>query len=967
MQNSVSSEDILSNEFLAKYIGKQPEWGFNGLGYVVYKRTYARIKPDGTSEEWHETVARCVRGAQKIGANYSKEEAEKLYDHIFNLRCSFSGRGLWQLGTSTVDEIGMDSLLNCFASETQVLTRQGWKPIGSLAGKEIEIVTENGKWVKAPFKSYGQQKLAKITLKNIGGVEKDVFVTEGHRWFIVNKNGTKSEKITKELQVGDKLPVIKGRCSTQYLCPQGIQHGLVFGDGSCNGYESIIDLIDNTYKYCQKYFSLNRISSVIEEGRHVRYGGLPNYYKNDPDINENESYLLGFLAGWIAADGNVHKNTGVIRLFSADINQLKLAKDIAAVCGIRTSEPLLEREKNPFNGEDSELWSISFYRSDNANLLIIRDDHKESLQECTVNYDNYVTVSAIEETDRHEEVFCAEVPETHSFVIDMNVLTGNCWVTKVSDVEDFIFIFMESLLGGGVGPVISRENIHELPRIKPNVRVRLKNTKDADFIVPDSKEGWADLWRKVLEAYLITGKSFTYSTICIRPNGEPIKRFGGIAPGPKVLIDGTIELCRILESRENKKLRTPDVADMICVGGQVVKSGGVRRTALVLQGDVDDLAFLGLKRWDLGNIPNYRANSNNSLITPYFNYLPEKFWQGYEGNGEPYGLINLRNAKRFGRLGESEFNKFNLVDPTIIGGNPCMEALLSDKECCNLAELFMNRIRSKEEMYECSYLLYKTQKAIAAGQYLFEATNKIVHKHMRLGLGVTGVCQRFNEYKEWCDYTYRHLRAFDQEYSAKNGWPQSIRLTVVKPSGTLSLLSGSTPGGHWGFDEYMIRRVRFSSNDSLLPMLRKAGYKMEAEYGFDGQPNHDITVVDFPAMFEEGTVLTKHKTAIDQLELVKSLQTCWADQAVSVTIYYKPEELDGIKEWLKENYDSSIKTVSFLRHSEHGFRQPPLESINKDAYDKMISKIKPMDFSTSSTNDLEIDTHECAGGACPIK
>ena len=113
----VQKEGILSQDFLDKYKDKQPNWGFNGLGYIVYKRTYARLKDDNTTEEWHETVARCVEGAQKLGAGYTKKEAEKIYDYVFNLKCNFAGRMLWQLGTSTVDRFGANSLLNCwFAS-----------------------------------------------------------------------------------------------------------------------------------------------------------------------------------------------------------------------------------------------------------------------------------------------------------------------------------------------------------------------------------------------------------------------------------------------------------------------------------------------------------------------------------------------------------------------------------------------------------------------------------------------------------------------------------------------------------------------------------------------------------------------------------------------------------------------------------------------------------------------------------
>lgn len=648
-----TEQKILSDKFLNKYKNKQPNWGFAGLGYVIYKRTYARTKEDGTTEEWWETVARCVEGAQKIGAGYTKEEAERLYDHVFNLRGSFGGRSLWQLGTKTIDSVGMDSLLSC-------------------------------------------------------------------------------------------------------------------------------------------------------------------------------------------------------------------------------------------------------------------------------------------------------------------------WVTKVSTIEDFIFIFMESMLGGGVGVNIAKEYTQELPRVKAGVRCRLKNTKDADYIVPDSKEGWADLWRKILEAYLVTGKSFTYSTVCIRSAGEPIKTFGGIAPGPKCLIDGSEELCKILEERAGKKLRTQDVADMVCVGGQVVKSGGVRRTALILGGDVDDVAFMQLKRWDLGGIPNYRSNSNNSIMVSKYDHILDKFWEGYKGNGEPYGLVNLKNSRKYGRIGETEFDGFKMGNEDIIMLNPCAEATLEDKESCNLAELFMNNIDSKEQMLDIAQLLYKTQKAIAAGNYYHEATNKVVHKNMRLGLGVTGVAQRLDVYEEWCDYVYVNLRKFDKQWSSEMNYPQSIRLTVTKPSGTLSLLGGATPGGHPGFSRFHVRRVRFSTSDPLVEKLRNAGYPVEHEIKFDGSLDREISVVEFPAMFDEKTLVEEDCGITKQLDIVSTLQRVWADQAVSVTVYYKIEDLPEIKRWLEEHYDKEVKSLSFLLKTGHGFLQAPLEVITEERYKEISAKINPLSAEAIDAGDL-MDSLECSSGTCSIK
>jgi len=258
------SEKILSDAFVNKYKNKNPDWGFNGLGYIVYKRTYSRIKGDGTKEEWFETVERCINGAQDIGAKYTKEEAERLYDLVFNLKCNFAGRMLWQLGAPTV----------------------------------------------------------------------------------------------------------------------------------------------------------------------ARYGG--------------------------------------------------------------------------------------------ASLL-------------------------------------------------------NCWFVSMNDIEDFCFVFENLMLGGGVGFSVQRADIHELPKVKAGVSVIHQSTKDTDFIVPDSREGWVSLLRKVVDSFFVSGKSFTYSTILVRGSGEKISGFGGTASGPTILVTGIEQIISVLQGREGKKLRSIDVLDINNIIGSVVVAGNVRR------------------------------------------------------------------------------------------------------------------------------------------------------------------------------------------------------------------------------------------------------------------------------------------------------------------------------------------------------------------------------------------------------
>jgi ribonucleoside-triphosphate reductase len=655
---------IINNEFTKQYEDKKPAWGFNGLGYIVYKRTYARVKDNGQKEEWHETIQRCINGAQKLGAEYTKEEAERLFDLIFNLKCNFAGRMLWQLGTSTVDRFGANSLLNC--------------------------------------------------------------------------------------------------------------------------------------------------------------------------------------------------------------------------------------------------WNVS-----------------------------------------------------------------------INEPKAFLFLFENLMLGGGVGFSIRREDIHELPKVKKNVNVFHQATKDADFIVPDSREGWIKLLENTLEAFYTTGKSFSYSTILIRGAGEKISGFGGLASGPQILIEGIDKIVKIMQSREGKKLRSIDVLDICNIIGSIVVSGNVRRSAQIALGDPDDYLFLRAKNWSLGNIPNWRAMSNNTIYADDYSHISEEIWNnGYIvdsktgfAKGEPYGFFNLPLSQKYGRTIDGPMESSTLYpsdEDNVCGTNPCGEISLASYECCNLSELYLNNITSKEELVECAKLLYKTQKAIAALPFIHEETNKVVHKNMRLGLGVTGVCQSIDKI-EWLDSCYKELRKFDKEWSKQRGWSRSIKLTTIKPSGTLSLLAGSTPGVHPAYSKYYIRRVRMASNDQLVKYCRELGYHVEYAVNFDGSENHDTAVVEFPCETPEGSLYAADMGVIKQLEMVKRLQEVWSDNAVSVTAYYTEAELPELKAWLKNNYKNSIKSVSFLLRQNHGFKQAPYEEINQEQYEKLKNKVKPLKNIESNIGSDTLEGLECEGGACPIK
>jgi hypothetical protein len=232
----------------------------------------------------------------------------------------------------------------------------------------------------------------------------------------------------------------------------------------------------------------------------------------------------------------------------------------------------------------------------------------------------------------------------------------NCSFVVVDDpIRPFTWAFEMLMLGSGVGFNIQKEHVYQLPKVKRKVKVTRQDTNDADFIVPDSREGWVDLLKRTLEASFVTGDGFTFATHLIRPAGTPIKGFGGTASGAEPLSRGIQQINEVLNNRSGKRLRPIDCLDIMNIIGSVVVAGNVRRSAQIAIGDYDDLEYLKAKRWDLGNIPNWRAMSNNSIACDDFSKLPEEFWEGYNGNGEPYGLINLDSSRIQGRTGETQY------------------------------------------------------------------------------------------------------------------------------------------------------------------------------------------------------------------------------------------------------------------------------------------------------------------------
>lgn len=571
---------------------------------------------------------------------------------------------------------------------------------------------------------------------------------------------------------------------------------------------------------------------------------------------------------------------------------------------------------------------------------------------------------------------------------------NNCWAWPIDSFHSFIKTFDELMLGGGVGFSVENEYISKLPAIKNKVKVshnsKKLNKKDftkqekefgkiynsvfgKDIFIGDSREGWLTavevLFNKFIKDDDVENNNIlTFYYNLIRKKGSLIKSFGGKASGYKPLMMALTKIAEILNNAVGRQLNSEEVLDIVCILADCVVSGNVRRSALLAVGDENDERFLTYKRWDLKHIPAHRNRVNLTINCTDIKNLHPLFKESFEKLGESIGLMNRKNTVAFNRINE------HFEDNDSIIPNPCAE-FLGSQESCNLAEIFLSNIDSYEEFVKFIKLQYKNNKQICLGNYIYPEVNEKIHNNLKIGIGITGIMQCTDKLS-WLSPAYNELREFDKEYSKMLGCNESKKLTVIKPSGTLSLLAGTTAGVHPEYAPFYYRTVRFSANDDLWKLCEKHGFKVEDsitrtstdENGnaiFETDPN--VKVVYFPIKASNNSIVRKDISPKKQMEYVKFLQENWADQSVSVTVYFDKDNLNELWTNLENDWDS-LKTISFLQ-DQHGFLQAPLIEITEKEYNDAIAKVIPINSVESFIDqDIELaDSVECEGGVCPVK
>jgi adenosylcobalamin-dependent ribonucleoside-triphosphate reductase len=547
----------------------------------------------------------------------------------------------------------------------------------------------------------------------------------------------------------------------------------------------------------------------------------------------------------------------------------------------------------------------------------------------------------------------------------------NCAMVSTRDIDRndpgalFSWVMDALMLGIGVGfDTLGQEK--QMPIYAPTEPV-------STYEIPDTREGWVESLRMLINSFLRQNQpiqEFDYSLI--RPLGAPIKGFGGVASGPAPLIDLHTRIRNVIGSRAGEVLDSRAIVDLVNLIGTCVVSGNVRRSATLALGAPGDEDFINLKNGEVfpernsydSEKPGWAWMSNNSISatvgTKYEDYVDL-----IADNGEP-GFIWLDVARDYGRLADAPDYK----DSRIMGFNPCAEQPLESYELCTLVEVHLNRHESKEDFLKTLKFAYLYGKTVTLMPTHWQQTNGIMQRNRRIGTSLTGIAAFADEHglpttREWMDEGYSKIRHYDHQYSEWLCVRESVRVTTVKPSGSVSLLSGATPGVHWGpGGEFYLRAIRFGNTDPMIHLFKAAGYKIEPDL-----VSANTSVVYFP-------VASGHKRAEKQVSLFEKIglaataQKYWSDNGVSVTLSFDKEEETKFVAPALHMYEGQLKAVSFLPMGNKTYPQQPYTEITREEYNSYVGKIGKIDWSAiyDGVENLEAAGEAyCSTDACELK
>ena len=538
---------------------------------------------------------------------------------------------------------------------------------------------------------------------------------------------------------------------------------------------------------------------------------------------------------------------------------------------------------------------------------------------------------------------------------------NNCAFVSTENLREdlskpFCFLMDASMVG--VGVEFDTKGAEQFEIKGPNGDRNIET-----YVIPDTREGWVESVRRLLDSYFLGTAPMQFDYSKVRPAGAPIKGFGGVASGPDPLKEVHNSLSEVLNENIGEPISITTIVDIMNLIGKCVVAGNVRRTAEIVFGDPTSDEYIDLKNYKKNpHREMYGWTSNNSVFAELgMDY--REVSKRITDNGEP-GFAWLDNMQEYSRMRNGKDNK----DHRVAGGNPCLEQSLESYELCCLVETFPSNHDSLEDYLTTLKYAYLYAKTVTLGKTHWSETNRVMLRNRRIGCSVSGIAQfisipgGIHKLRTWLEAGYNAIEKYDKEYSDWLAVPRSIKTTSVKPSGTVSLLAGSTPGLHYPESRFYIRRIRLSINSPLLKPLEKAGYKIEPAFG-----SEDSTVViEVPVDVGEGIRTVSEVPMWEQLSLAAFMQKYWADNQVSCTVTFNPETEGPQIPYALNYFQYQLKGISFLPKMELGaYKQMPYEEITEEEYETMVKQLSFLSFRQVKGNEAEVEKF-CNNDTCEI-
>ena len=546
-----------------------------------------------------------------------------------------------------------------------------------------------------------------------------------------------------------------------------------------------------------------------------------------------------------------------------------------------------------------------------------------------------------------------------------NVAAFNCSYLPIDSPRSFDELMYILMCGTGVGFSVERDYVNQLPVIADSFH----DTKST-IVVSDSKVGWASAFRELI-SLLYAGKVPKCDLTKVRAAGARLKTFGGRASGPQPLADLFNFSVDLFKGAAGRKLTSLECHDLVCKIADIVVVGGVRRSALISLSNVTDNRMANAKNGEWYITNGQRALANNSAVyseKPDFDTYSSEMKRLYDSKSGERGIFSRIAAQKIAARNERRdaTHKF--------GTNPCSEIILRPYQFCNLSEVIVradDTLQTLKEKVRVATILGTLQATLTDFRYLRNIWKKNTEEEALLGVSMTGImdCKLTNGSTGEAALgkllsTLRGVAVETNKHWAEAlGINQSVAITCVKPSGTVSQLTDSASGIHPRFSEYYIRTVRADKKDPLATAMLEAGFPYEEDV-----MNNSNWVFSFPQKAPEKAITVESMGAMEQLRLWKTYQDHWCEHKPSMTCYYNDDNFFAVCQWIWENFDS-VSGISFLPEAEHVYKQAPYQKIDKVTYQKLLKEMPKQfewDIEETEDNTEGMQTLACVAGVCEI-